>query len=412
MRSFGIFDAERVITMKEIKKRLVSSLLSSVLLINTISVPVMAEEENQVSVTENLSIEEIKEVIECFFTEYEKAFDLSNANANSYKNCFVKNKTSETNVNLALIDAVLSQRITSALNHIGGAIIKEENKKLLFDYSNIVISNSSATIEVSVTKQFNYNICSDIESESQNLYSIELVKENAEWKILAIHGFLAEDIKTSLEEQGVDLENIASINAYKNGILNNILINNSKLSHSGDNHEIGLITRAASTYNANGAATYANTYALSPNPNYFNLESIGGDCTNFASQVLHEGGGIPMHYGASGYNTSWFYTSPSNRSTSWAGAQYLYDYMHSDYSKINWTASSWSSISNGDLIQVGTPTNIYHSMIVTGIVYSSSGRRDLLVTYRSSEGNHQKSILLSTRPSGETRQYIHILGGK
>ncbi|MEW6771999.1 MAG: amidase domain-containing protein [Bacillota bacterium] len=48
---------------------------------------------------------------------------------------------------------------------------------------------------------------------------------------------------------------------------------------------------AAFAYDPAGACSYADRYALSPNPNYPYFEK---DCTNFVSQCLHEGGGIPF----------------------------------------------------------------------------------------------------------------------
>ncbi|GHU55623.1 hypothetical protein FACS1894132_12000 [Clostridia bacterium] len=211
----------------------------------------------------------------------------------------------------------------------------------------------------------------------------------------------------------VDLSSNISVQNYKNSILNEIAENNQEIIQDEKNPAIkkaSIMAASATTYNASAAVTYANKYALNPNHAYMNNESGGGDCTNFASQVLHEGGGIPMHSGNNGYNNCWFYSSSSNRSTSWAGAQYLYDYLFSSVSKINASATTFSGISTGDLIQLGTTSSITHSMIVTGIVSGSSGRTDLLVTYRSTAGYHKKNVLLSTRLG--TRQYIHIAGSK
>ena len=259
-----------------------------------------------------------------------------------------------------------------------------------------------------IYKTFNYNICPSIESATMDRYLVKMVLENGEWKIEFIDNFISEDILYSLKGQGVDLDDIISINKYKESILSNIIkYNEDKKNES----SITAIQSRSSNYNANNAVAYANTYVFSPNPNYFNIEGIGGDCTNFASQVLNEGGGIPEHFGYHGYNNCWFYTSSSNRSTSWAGADYLYDYMHSNNSMINFNDSNWSSVTRGDLIQVTYDgVNMGHSMIVTSIVYSSSGRSDLLVTYRSTTNNHKKDILLSTRGS-EDQRFMHILGG-
>lgn len=45
-----------------------------------------------------------------------------------------------------------------------------------------------------------------------------------------------------------------------------------------------------STYNVEGAKKYAANYAMINNYNY---PEYGADCTNYASQIIHEGGGLP-----------------------------------------------------------------------------------------------------------------------
>jgi hypothetical protein len=64
-------------------------------------------------------------------------------------------------------------------------------------------------------------------------------------------------------------------------------------------------------------------------PKYPNYTGSGGNCTNFASQVLHEGGGLKFITGNNGTDTDWFYfgQSTQNRSASWAGAPYFYNHM-------------------------------------------------------------------------------------
>ncbi len=52
-------------------------------------------------------------------------------------------------------------------------------------------------------------------------------------------------------------------------------------------------------YNRRAAVAYAERYWHEYNPRYKNYTNLGGDCTNFVSQVLGdpEGGGLPMDYG-------------------------------------------------------------------------------------------------------------------
>lgn len=43
------------------------------------------------------------------------------------------------------------------------------------------------------------------------------------------------------------------------------------------------------TYNRESVYQYAKNWAFSRNPKYYNFDSIGGDCTNFASQCVYAG---------------------------------------------------------------------------------------------------------------------------
>ena len=43
------------------------------------------------------------------------------------------------------------------------------------------------------------------------------------------------------------------------------------------------------SYNRNVAVNYATSWAYSRNNNFANFQNLGGDCTNFASQVFRAG---------------------------------------------------------------------------------------------------------------------------
>ena len=84
----------------------------------------------------------------------------------------------------------------------------------------------------------------------------------------------------------------------------------------------------AYTYDRAGAVAYAHQYACNgidchntvyP---YYSFLWSGEDCANFASQVLFEGGNLPMIN--TGSYPWWFKTSTGERSDSWASATGLY----------------------------------------------------------------------------------------
>ncbi len=76
-------------------------------------------------------------------------------------------------------------------------------------------------------------------------------------------------------------------------------------------------------YDRSKAVAYAHEWAYGRNPRYYNFEHIGGDCTNFASQVIYAGAGVMNHTPTFG----WYYYHINRRSPSWTGVEYLYRFL-------------------------------------------------------------------------------------
>ncbi len=76
-------------------------------------------------------------------------------------------------------------------------------------------------------------------------------------------------------------------------------------------------------YDREKAVGYARTWALSRNPEFYDYSKIGGDCTNFASQVLYAG------YGTMNYRPvyGWYYINPNEKSPAWTGVNELYNFL-------------------------------------------------------------------------------------
>ena len=77
------------------------------------------------------------------------------------------------------------------------------------------------------------------------------------------------------------------------------------------------------TYDRAKAVAYAERWALSRNPRYYDFENIGGDCTNFASQCIYAGAGV-MNWTPV---TGWYYIDAARRTASWTGVEYLYRFL-------------------------------------------------------------------------------------
>lgn len=76
-------------------------------------------------------------------------------------------------------------------------------------------------------------------------------------------------------------------------------------------------------YNREDALSYAHKWAYERNPVYYDFSKLGGDCTNFISQCLYNGCKTMNTVRITG----WYYYSSYNRSASWTGVQYLYNFL-------------------------------------------------------------------------------------
>ena len=76
-------------------------------------------------------------------------------------------------------------------------------------------------------------------------------------------------------------------------------------------------------YNREKVYEYAKKWAYSRNPQYYNYDAIGGDCTNFVSQCIFSGCN-QMNYNK---NNGWYYINGNNKSPSWTGVEFLYDFL-------------------------------------------------------------------------------------
>lgn len=118
-------------------------------------------------------------------------------------------------------------------------------------------------------------------------------------------------------------------------------------------------------YNRDAAVAYACKWALSRNPAYFNFETLGGDCTNFASQCIYAGAG-QMNYTPV---TGWFYQSSKHRTAFWTGVEYLYNFLIANksvgpFAREVMEYEAWP----GDVVQFGTATgHFYHSPVITAV---------------------------------------------
>ena len=99
-------------------------------------------------------------------------------------------------------------------------------------------------------------------------------------------------------------------------------------------YDPGAAVKYADTHVWNGADMSASgVFEEYYNPEYYNFNSVGGDCTNYVSQCLYAGG-LPQTPGAhSGYDC-WYFSTENNRSDTWTRATILRRWLGNNYGRI------------------------------------------------------------------------------
>jgi hypothetical protein len=107
-------------------------------------------------------------------------------------------------------------------------------------------------------------------------------------------------------------------------------------------------------------------YGYKYNPDYYDFNHLGGDCANFASQILHEAGGFKK-------TRTWNY-SGNHGSKAWVNAQSFKNYLLNS-GRGNLISSGFYKkvlplsykLLPGDIIAYGTSKEVKHVSVVTGV---------------------------------------------
>lgn len=154
-------------------------------------------------------------------------------------------------------------------------------------------------------------------------------------------------------------------------------------------------------YNRLEVVEYAKIWAYKRNPKYINFDTMGGDCTNFASQCIFVGCNVMNYKPVFG----WYYLNSYNRTASWSGVEYLYKFLignkqHGPYAEV----VTREYVEIGDLIQFGKANgNFYHTPIICGF----DGEEILVAAHSYDAFNKPLSSY-----SYQDIRFLHILGAR
>lgn len=152
-------------------------------------------------------------------------------------------------------------------------------------------------------------------------------------------------------------------------------------------------------YIRENAVAYARKFAFSQNPLFASFAGFGGNCTNFVSQAIYAGS-CEMNYTPT---FGWYYISLNERSPSWTGVDYFYNFMTGNEGVGPFgREATLDELEIGDVIQLAkNDEGYYHTLLVVGF-----DGEDTLVAAQTDNAYGRP---LSTYTNDYAR-YIKILG--
>lgn len=157
-------------------------------------------------------------------------------------------------------------------------------------------------------------------------------------------------------------------------------------------------------YDRQAAVAYAHRWAYLRNPDFYNFETLGGDCTNFASQCLYAGSGVMDYTPTFG----WYYNSQYSRAPAWTGVPFFYNYLTRTRETPGPVGeeAGISDLQPGDFAQLRfVPGPFAHNPVIVA-VGSPPAPDNILVAAHSEDADCRP---LSTYPIQAVR-FLHITG--
>ena len=153
------------------------------------------------------------------------------------------------------------------------------------------------------------------------------------------------------------------------------------------------------------AEAYARFWAYGRNPAFYDYETIGGDCTNFASQCVYAGAGVMNYTPVYG----WYYIDPDNKAPAWTGVEYFYSFLTRPQISLGPVARETDDLrlaQPGDVIQLRFSGPVFqHSPVVVQTSPDGSADKILLAAHSSDADWRPLSSY-----EYEAYRVLHILG--
>jgi hypothetical protein len=159
------------------------------------------------------------------------------------------------------------------------------------------------------------------------------------------------------------------------------------------------------SYHRQAAVDYAHRWAYSRNPSYADFETMGGDCTNFASQCLYAGLGVMNFTPTFG----WYYLSLNDRAPAWTGAPYFHQFLTRRQESPGPVAvsSRLEDCLPGDFVQLSFGDGVYsHTLVIVECASPASMEQTLIAAH-----TYDTDYRPLSQYSFKSIRFLHITGG-
>ncbi len=252
------------------------------------------------------------------------------------------------------------------------------NVKYDINYKKYNVENDTYKIELTENGYYNFNYMKDITSKVYDISNtFEIVKIGDEYKIKSFNKI--QDFYVMINNTFKDTSDYKNeLDNIKNNFLKEVEKEQNNLKTSLNEYKNGYsISKSFDhEYDREKAVEYVKKYVTTRNNEYAKYDEYGGNCQNYASQMLIAGG-IPMDSNGD-ISVQWkHYSSTVNespvkqgRSYSWTGVPYFYTYAKNNtgFGLVAKVDANYYSASKGDIVQVGYNNEYRHTAVVVDLL--------------------------------------------
>lgn len=346
---------------------------------------------NNASKTDNFDgeiDEKIQDIIVKYMDSYFKS--ITTLNEIDMTSLFCDDAFEESYINQTAISLLINSRKLER----NKMTISNAKYDIIFD--DINKRNGLITVKVLENDYLHFDFMKDIESKAYGIENTFVLKEVGDTykikslrKVQDFYVMITNEYKTGKSDKDAKNE----LDKMKENYISDFkeeVANFKTYLNSYENKKDTITKTCDYKYDRTKALNYAKKYVTNRNSEWSNYSEYGGNCQNFASQVIYNGG-VPMdlqgdaiwkYYGDTLNETK----SKIGRSTSWTGVTFFYDYAKANkgYGLCAEVDINPFYAEAGDIGQVGY-NNVYkHTVVIVGNIKDNNGKiTDLLINSNS-----------------------------